>query len=139
MKDLANKCTPEVEKEAHHWSDYPALEPWVKENMQLVSEQSKNPPLASRGYGLVSVAMYDAIVATYHWKYVYNREAPKGTDPVVPVGADPSYPDEHAAIAGAASRVLAYLFQAPGRQLRCPGRGPRRVPGQRRRQLPQRR
>ncbi len=110
LKNLAVERTPEVEKEAHHWSDYPALEPWIKENMQLVSEQSKNPPLASRGYGLVSVAMYDAIVATYHWKYVYKREAPTGTNPVVPVGADPSYPDEHAAIAGAASRVLAYLF-----------------------------
>ncbi|HJV09074.1 MAG TPA: vanadium-dependent haloperoxidase [Acidimicrobiales bacterium] len=110
LKDLAGKRTPEVEQEAHHWSDYPALEPWVKENMQLVSEQSKNPPLASRGYGLVSVAMYDAVVATYHWKYVYDREAPSGTNPVIPAGADPSYPDEHAAIAGAASRVLAYLF-----------------------------
>jgi membrane-associated phospholipid phosphatase len=110
LKDLAAKRTPEVEKEAHHWSDYPALEPWVKENMELVSEQSKNPPLASRGYGLVSVAMYDAVVATYHWKYVYEREAPTGTNPVVPAGPDPSYPNEHAAIAGAASRVLAYLF-----------------------------
>ncbi len=29
---------------------------------------------------------------------------------MVPVGADPSYPSEHAAMAGAASRVLAYLF-----------------------------
>ncbi|HEX2046367.1 MAG TPA: DM13 domain-containing protein [Acidimicrobiales bacterium] len=110
LKDLAAKRTPEVEQQAHHWSDYPVLEPWVSENMQLVSEQSKNPPLASRGYGLVSVAMYDAIVATYHWKNVYKRAAPTGTDPVVPVGPDPSYPDEHAAIAGAASRVLAYLF-----------------------------
>jgi membrane-associated phospholipid phosphatase len=110
LKDLAGRRTPQIEQEAHHWSDYPALEPWVKENMELVSEQSKNPPLASRGYGLVSVAMYDAIVATYHWKYTYKREAPKGTNPVVPAGADPSYPDEHAAIAGAASRVLAYLF-----------------------------
>ena len=78
--------------------------------MELVSEQSKNPPLASRGYGLVSVAMYDAVLSTYHWKYVYNRKAPEGTNPVVPAGPDPSYPDEHAAIAGAASRVLAYLF-----------------------------
>jgi membrane-associated phospholipid phosphatase len=110
LKHLAAKRTPEVEKEAHHWSDYPALEPWIKENMDLVSEQSKNPPLASRGYGLVSVAMYDAVVATYHWKYTYKREAPTGTNPVIPAGADPSYPDEHAAIAGAASRVLAYLF-----------------------------
>jgi membrane-associated phospholipid phosphatase len=110
VKDLATKRTPQVTQDAHHWSDYPALEPWVKENMQLVSEQSKNPPLASRGYGLVSVAMYDAVVSTYHWKYVYKRDAPEGTNPVVPVGTDPSYPDEHAAIAGAASRVLAYLF-----------------------------
>jgi membrane-associated phospholipid phosphatase len=110
LKDLATKRTPKIEEEAHHWSDYPALEPWVKENMELVSEQSKNPPLASRGYGLVSVAMYDAVVATYHWKYTYKREAPEGTNPVVPAGADPSYPNEHAAIAGAASRVLAYLF-----------------------------
>jgi membrane-associated phospholipid phosphatase len=110
VRDLATKRTPQLEQDAHHWSDYPALEPWIKENMQLVSEQSKNPPLASRGYGLVSVAMYDAIVSTYHWKYVYNREAPEGTNPVVPAGPDPSYPDEHAAIAGAASRLLAYLF-----------------------------
>jgi len=54
--------------------------------------------------------MYDALVSTYHWKYVYKRAAPSGTEPVVPAGADPSYPDDHAAIAGAASRVLAYLF-----------------------------
>lgn len=110
VRELATKRTPQVEAEAHRWSDYPALEPWVKENMKLVSEQSKNPPLASRGYGLVSVAMADAVVSTYHWKDVYKREAPKGTDPVVPRAAAPSYPDEHAAIAGAASRVLAYLF-----------------------------
>jgi len=110
LKDLATRRTPEVTSEAHKWSDYPSLEPWVRENMQLVATQSKNPPLASRGYGLVSGAMYDAVVATYHWKYVYKRAAPSGIEAVVPAGADPSYPDDHAAIAGAASRVLAYLF-----------------------------
>ncbi len=35
---------------------------------------------------------------------------PEGHQPVVAPGPDPSHPDEHAAIAGAASRVLAYLF-----------------------------
>jgi membrane-associated phospholipid phosphatase len=110
LKDLAGTRTPQVTADVHTWSDYPSIEPWVKENMQLVSQQSKNPPLASRGYSLVSVAMYDATVSAYHWKYVYNRAAPTGTNPVVPAGADPSYPDDHAAIAGAASRVLAYLF-----------------------------
>ena len=110
LTDLATKRTPAVTQEAHRWSDYPSLEPWVKENMELVSEQSKNPPLASRGYGLVSVAVYDAMVATWHWKYVYNRKAPNASGAIVPVGPDPSYPNEHAAMAGAASRLLAYLF-----------------------------
>jgi membrane-associated phospholipid phosphatase len=78
--------------------------------MQLVAQQSKNPPLAARGYALVSVAMYDAVVTTWHWKEVYGRKAPPGVTRVVPSGPDPSYPSEHAAIAGAASRVLGYLF-----------------------------
>jgi membrane-associated phospholipid phosphatase len=110
LEELAASRSPEAEREAHRWSDYPAVEPWVKENMALVAEQSKNPPLASRGYGLVSVAIYDALVATWHWKYVYKRKAPTGAKAVVDLGADPSYPNEHAAMAGAASRVMAYLF-----------------------------
>jgi len=110
LKELAGKRTAQVTQDAHKWSDYPSLEPWVTENMQLVAQQSKNPPLASRDYSLVSVAMYDAMIAAYHWKDLYKRPAPSGTDPVVPAGPDPSYPDDHAAIAGAASRVLAYAF-----------------------------
>jgi membrane-associated phospholipid phosphatase len=109
VAELAAKRTPEVEVEVHRWSDYPAIEPMIRLNMELVSEQSKNPPLASRGYGLVSAAMNDAVVAAYHWKYEYRRDPPPGS-PVVPAGADPSYPNEHAAMAGAATRLLGYLF-----------------------------
>ncbi|MFN2606577.1 MAG: hypothetical protein ABR511_01585 [Acidimicrobiales bacterium] len=35
----------------YKWSDYPATEPWATCKMQLVSEQSKNPPLAAGGAG----------------------------------------------------------------------------------------
>lgn len=110
VKDLATKRTQAEIDAVHRWGDYPATEPWTLYNMQLVSEQSKNPPLAARGYALVSVAMYDAMVATWHWKEVYKRKAPAGVTTVVPAPADPSYPSEHAALAGAASRVLGYLF-----------------------------
>jgi membrane-associated phospholipid phosphatase len=110
VRDLAAKRTPDAVAAAHHWGDYPVTEPWTQYNMKLVSEQSKNPPLASRGYGLMSVSVYDAVVAAWHWKYVYNRDPPRETSPVVAPGPDPSYPDEHAVIAGAASRILAYLF-----------------------------
>lgn len=106
---LAGQRTPQVDAQAHKWGDYPIVEPWIRLNMQLVAEQAKNPPLAARGYGLVSMAMHDASVAAWHWKYIYRRDAPPGT-PIIPAAADPSYPSEHATIAGAASRVLAYLF-----------------------------
>lgn len=109
VRRLADQRTPQVEEQAHKWGDYPITEPWTRLNMQLVAEQSKNPPLAARGYGLVSVAMYDAAVTAWHWKYVYRRDPPTGS-PLLPAGADPSYPSEHATIAAAASRLMAYLF-----------------------------
>src|SRR5437763_1636434 len=73
LADLAGRRTPDVDREAHRWGDYPPTEPWTTFNMQLVSEQSKNPPLAARGYALVSAAVYDAVVSAWHWKDVYHR------------------------------------------------------------------
>jgi len=109
LASLAAARTPEVVTKVHYWGDYPVIEPWTRLNLELVTQQSKNPPRTSRGYALMSVAVNDAVLSAYHWKYVYKRKAPDGR-PVVPPGLDPTYPSEHAAMAGAASRVLAYLF-----------------------------
>jgi hypothetical protein len=88
----------------------PVSTPWVEMNLEFVSPRAKDPPLSSRGYALMSVAVYDALVATWHYKYQYDRDAPDVGERLAQPGPDPSYPNEHAAIAGAASRVLAYLF-----------------------------
>jgi len=53
--------------------------------------------------------MYDAAVAASHWQSVYKRKAPPG-ESTVPRSGDSSYPSVHAAMAGAASRVLSYLY-----------------------------
>jgi len=87
----------------------PAVEPWLRDVMGFVAGRAKDPPMASRNYALVSVAMHDAAIAAWHWKYRYGRQAP-GVDALFDPGGDPSYPSEHAAIAGAASRVLAHLY-----------------------------
>ena len=97
------------ESAARRFSANPAVKPWLEENMRLVSYEPKDVPASSRAYSYTSVAMYDAVVAALHWKYVYRRKAPGG-DSVIVRSPDPSYPSEHAAIAGAASRVLAYLY-----------------------------
>lgn len=71
-----------------------------------------NPVRTARGLAMMHVAIYDAVIATWHYKYMFHRQPPRGhgVHPAVEVPNHPSYPSEHAAIAGAASRVLAHLF-----------------------------
>jgi hypothetical protein len=73
-----------------------------------------NANLHSRIMALLSVAIYDATVAAWDSKYAYNRLHPTAFDPsltaALPNAQSPSYPSEHAVVAGVASTVLAYLF-----------------------------
>lgn len=96
--------------ELHRWTESPPTEPWMELSLDLVSGRTIDPPSAARAYALVSVAMYDAAVAAWHWQYRYHRPAPRLEGALAQPGPDPSYPSEHAAVAGAASRMLAYLF-----------------------------
>ena len=77
-----------------------------------------NPPYAARAYAYVSAAQYDALVAAWHYKKLYNRPAPYTVDATVnallPKSDLPSYPSEDAVVAGAAVEVLKLLF--PGDQ-----------------------
>lgn len=102
--------TDEDEALVAEWDVEPAVTPWVERALDFVAHRTKDPVAASRSYALVSVAMYDAVVAAWHWKYVYDRPAPEGVEPLVGAEPDPSYPSAHAAIAGAASTVLAFTF-----------------------------
>jgi len=77
-----------------------------------------NPPYAGRAYAYVSAAQYDALVAAYYYKKLYNRPAPYKVDTtlktLVPKTDLPSYPSEDAVVAGAAAEMLKLLF--PGDQ-----------------------
>ncbi len=99
----------EDEQRARELDQRPAVEPWLRDVMGFVAARAKDPVRASRNYALVSVAMHDAAIAAWHWKYEYDREAPS-EDALFDPADDPSYPSEHAAMAGAASRVLAELY-----------------------------
>jgi hypothetical protein len=108
---LAGERNAQVDEKIKHWNQTPALKPWIDLNIELVAHGVKDPPLASRGYAYTTIAIYDAVVAAWHWKYEYDRTPPSAvTTSAASASATPSYPSEHAAIAGAASRVLEYLF-----------------------------
>ncbi len=75
-----------------------------------------NPPYASRAYAYVSAAQYDALVAAYHYKLVYNRPAPYKIDSsinaLIPKSDLPSYPSEDGAVIGATVELMKLLFPA---------------------------
>lgn len=73
-----------------------------------------NPPFAARAYAYVSAAQYDALVAAWHYKRLYNRAAPYAIDSsvqaLVPRSSLPSYPSEDAVVASATIEVLKLMF-----------------------------
>lgn len=77
-----------------------------------------NPPYAARAYAYVSAAQYDALVAAWHYKKLYNRAAPYKTDASLQVLVTPtelpSYPSEDAVVAGVMMEIMKLLF--PGDQ-----------------------
>lgn len=77
-----------------------------------------NPPYAARAYAYVSAAQYDALVAAWHYKKLYNRAAPYTVDAtinsLIPKSDLPSYPSEDAVVAGVALEMMKLLF--PGDQ-----------------------
>jgi membrane-associated phospholipid phosphatase len=77
-----------------------------------------NPPYSARAYAYVSAAVYDALVACYHYKKLYNRAAPYNinntVNALVPKSDLPSYPSEDATVAGVMWEMMKLLF--PGEQ-----------------------
>ena len=88
------------------------------QEIALAQAQADRRPDLWRTMALVSVAIHDATVATWHGKYEYARARPSDFDstiqPVVAVPHSPSYPSEHAAVAAAAADVLAYVYPSNG-------------------------
>ena len=77
-----------------------------------------NPPYAARAYAYVSAAQYDALVAAWYYKKLYNRPAPYAVDAtlnvLIPKSDLPSYPSEDAVVEGVTTEMMKLLF--PGDQ-----------------------
>jgi len=73
-----------------------------------------NPPYAARAYAYISAAQYDALVAAWHYKKMYNRSAPYTVDSsikaLVPKTVLPAYPSEDAVVAGVTVEMMKLLF-----------------------------
>ncbi|HEV2030309.1 MAG TPA: phosphatase PAP2 family protein [Candidatus Dormibacteraeota bacterium] len=96
---------------SYRWVDYAV--PYI---IGPATPLGRRGPDGSRQLALVMVAIYDAIIATWHWKYAHNRPRPSRLSSelktAVATPESPSYPSEHAAAGRAAAEVLGYLYPA---------------------------
>jgi hypothetical protein len=97
------------------WSGGPATLRWteVALDMLLVHRPGAFPTRSARLFGLLHVGVYDAVVAAWDSRVQYRRKPPFKVDGDIERLArarGSSYPDVYAAVAGAAERLLAYLY-----------------------------
>ncbi|HKX27956.1 MAG TPA: phosphatase PAP2 family protein [Blastocatellia bacterium] len=87
---------------------------WNEHAVDQVIRNNLIGPPAARVMASLHVAIYDAMIAAWHSKYLHRRPRPSDFNrtltTVIPNPRSPSYPSEHAVAAGAASAVLAYFF-----------------------------
>ncbi len=104
---------------AQSWDEGPATSGWTDLYLNLIVEHAdknadRNPPRLAREMAIMHTAMYDALIATWAAKYCYMRPAPYDLDPTLDPAVEerplPSYPSEHAAVAGVAKVILREFF-----------------------------
>ena len=98
------------------WDSGPPGYRWNEIAINRLVRDNIAGPRSARILSLLNVAIYDATIAAWDSKYVYNRPRPSEVNsnvaPAISVPDSPSYPSEHAAVASAAAAVLSYLFPA---------------------------
>ena len=128
IKSLQSKLSQTQRENIRYWASGGTLR-WNEIARQLVAKYNvappvgtpfdptmpfANPPVAARIYALLSVAQYDALLATWKYKMMYQRPAPAQTDKTIeqllPASTLPSYPSEDAVVAAASVEVLKFIF-----------------------------
>jgi len=113
LLDLQARRTDATAELVARWGRQPAVSPWMELALPYTGELGGI--LESRADALLRTAMHDAIIAALDAQAAHDRPAPAVADDRITVLGDgpvtrSSFPSVHAAVAGAASTVLAYLF-----------------------------
>ena len=104
---LAASRTADTQAIVDHWNIVAAPYRWTED----LYEVSKGGPPGGRPFALMSVAIYDAVVASYKAKEAAGSwMVPMDSVDQLAMGSGlSSFPSEHAAVAIAASEVLSYV------------------------------
>lgn len=116
LADLISHNDAEVQRQIAFWDAGAPAYRWMDLLNARLLAGTPTTAYPHRVYTYMAQAMYDATIATWDSKYVYNRRRPSeqrhDLPTALPVPNSPSYPSEHAAAAQAAASVLAYFLPA---------------------------
>ena len=104
---LAETRDEDTQAMVDYWNVVAAPYRWS----EVLYDVSKDGPPGSRPFGLMSAAIYDAVVATAKAKEAagsWTVPTDSGVEPLI-ASEGSSFPSEHAAVAIAASEVLSYV------------------------------
>ena len=119
LRQLQKERSPSANTAIQYYNAVPATQRWhdLAHTLARAEKQSLN----RQAYlaAILHTALHDAVIVTWAAKYQFNRKPPSqlapDVTPVVPItGAvaapEPSYPSEHAALAGTAVGILTAFF-----------------------------
>ena len=116
LQELATRRDAAMLDRIGYWNAGAPSYRWTERAVKYTQSKGVLGQRAQRMLALLNVAIYDGMVAAWDSKYAYNRARPNENDgapaAAIATPSSPSYPDEHAVAAGAASAVLGYVFPA---------------------------
>ena len=128
LRQLQNERSPMANTAIQYYNAVSATERWHDLAFALARAEKQSPNRQARLATILHTAMHDAVIVTWTAKYQFNRKpphqlAPDVTQAIIIPGtvpaAEPSYPSEHAAIAGAAAGILTAFFPKEAANLKA--------------------
>jgi membrane-associated phospholipid phosphatase len=119
LRQLQRERAPIANTAIQYYNAMPATQRWHELTFALARGEKQSTNSQARLAAIVHTALHDSVIATWVAKYQFNRRPPGqvASDltpaPLLTGGVterEPSYPSEHAAIAGTAVGVLTAFF-----------------------------
>ena len=119
LRQLQKERSPITNTAMQYYNAAPATQRWHDLAHALARTEKQSLNRQARLATILHTALHDAVIATWAAKYQFNRKPPSQlardvTPAVLITGAvpalEPSYPSEHAALAGAAVGILTSFF-----------------------------
>lgn len=114
LRDILAKNDPQAADKIKFWDAGSPGYRWIGVVNNRFAAGEKDFPFPNRINAYLTMAIYDATIAAWESKYFYSRSRPGEQDATLKTAVatprSPSYPSEHAAVAGAAAAVLAYFL-----------------------------